>query len=232
MSLMANGLAGHQYESYPIVGDSPWLGGSSEYSGLNEGLPYWFNGLVPLAYSLDDDRLKMQVHEAMEYIIDNQQADGWLGPEVDHGRRDIWGRFPLLLGLCQLADADSKLSPKIIQSVYRFINLMHEMLSNSEGFNEIWGRVRYPDMLICLQWLYEHHPRGDKDKTLATMHKLNDLGLSWADYFSEGKYIAVDLDTIYPPITAQHIYFPFVHGVNAGQGSCSVYQKIFYVQYG
>ena len=72
MSLMANGLAGHQYESYPIVGDSPWLGGSSEYSGLNEGLPYWFNGLVPLAYSLDDDRLNMQVHEAMEYVINNQ----------------------------------------------------------------------------------------------------------------------------------------------------------------
>lgn len=79
---------------------------------MNEGSPYWFNGLVPLAYGLDDDRLKMQVHEAMEYIIDNQQADGWLGPEVDHGRRDIWDRFPLLLGLCQLADADSKLSPK------------------------------------------------------------------------------------------------------------------------
>lgn len=87
-------------------------------------------------------------------------------------------------------------------------------------------------MLICLQWLYEHHPRGDKDRTLANMHQLKLLGLSWADYFGEGKYIAVDLDMIYPPITAQHKYFPFVHGVNAGQGSCSMYQKIFHIQYG
>ena len=217
MNLMADGLAGHQYEFYPIVRDSPWLGGSSEYSGLNEGLPYWFNGLVPLAYVLDNPRLKAQVREVTEYVLDHQQADGWLGPETD-SNRDIWGRFPLLLGLCQLADADLGLSLRVIPAMYRFIDLMHDMLLENTGFHEIWGRVRYPGMLICLQWLFENHPREDQDKSLETMNLLNKRGLSWAKYYNE-RFIFGDLDAIKnPPITAAHKDFPFVHGVNAGEG--------------
>ncbi len=219
MDLMANGLAGHEYENFPIVRDSPWLGGSSEYSGLNEGLPYWFNGLVPLAYGLDDDRLKSQVYRAMEYVLNNQQADGWLGPETEVGRRDIWGRFPFFSGLCQLADADSNLSRKIIDGMYKFVDLMHDSLLKGVEFDEIWGRVRYPDMLICLQWLYEHHRREYNNNTLDTMQLLYERGLSWADYYDKGRFRFVDLDTIMPPITAEHEDFPYVHGVNAGQGN-------------
>lgn len=37
LQLMADGLAGHEHEFYSYVADSTWLGGDSEYSGLDEG---------------------------------------------------------------------------------------------------------------------------------------------------------------------------------------------------
>lgn len=217
MGLMSDGLAGHQYEFYHIVQHSPWLGGYSEYSVLNEGLPYWFNGLVPLAYGLNDTRLKLQVQDASDYILDHQQADGWLGPEAV-GDRDLWGRFPLFLGLWQLVEAEPNHAARIVPAMYRFINLMHSMLVDKIGYEQIWGRVRYQDMLISLQWLYEVYPEGNQQVLLETMYLLDSSGFDWSGFWTEENFLFADLDTIQPPITDQSPLFPFTHGVNAAQG--------------
>ncbi|KAL8687690.1 MAG: hypothetical protein Q9218_006205, partial [Villophora microphyllina] len=217
MSLMSIGLAGHEHDLFPIVSDSVWLGGHTEYSPLNEGIPYWLNGLVPLAYGLDDGRLKGQTWQVVDYILTHQQPDGWLGPEAPPDR-DIWGRFPLCLALKQLVEADHDQSPKILSALYKFVDLMHTMLVGNIGYKQFWGKVRYPDMLIVLQWLYEKHPGKSADTLLATMTLLNQQGLSWAQYYTQGKYVFDDLDMVQPPIVDQSPLFPFVHAVNAVQG--------------
>jgi hypothetical protein len=81
------------------VKDSKWLGGNTEYSDLHESAPYWFNGLVPLAFGLGDPTLKKQVKTFLDYILDHQQEDGWLGPETTPQTRGLWGRCYILLGL-------------------------------------------------------------------------------------------------------------------------------------
>ena len=58
LQLQANGLAGHLDEFWPDVAQSGWIGGSGE--GWERG-PYWLDGLVPLAFLLDDARLKAKV---------------------------------------------------------------------------------------------------------------------------------------------------------------------------
>ncbi|KAI9683415.1 MAG: hypothetical protein M1829_005487 [Trizodia sp. TS-e1964] len=99
MRSMGDGLAGHQFDFYVYVRNSTWIGGDKEYSELAESAPYWFNYIVPLAYGLDDARLKLQVKQFVEYVIAHQGGDGWIGPHVPYGSRDLWPRFPFMLGL-------------------------------------------------------------------------------------------------------------------------------------
>lgn len=227
LQLMADGLPGHEYEFYSLVRDNPWLGGSSEYSPLNEAFPYWFNGLVPLAYSTDDERLKGQVLEAAEYIISHQQEDGWLGPEVDEKRRNFWGRYPVFLGLAQLVEVEPKMTRAgaAIPAMHRFVDLMHSMLSNNHQgfvwhpgdlFDEQWGRSRAADMILALQWLYERYPEGNEQKLYDCMHFFYEQSYDWSYWFSEEVYIKDDLDLW--PVEITNSLFPYVHGVNAGQG--------------
>lgn len=99
MTLSAEGLGGHLFDFYRYVHRSTWLGGEYEYSELNEAAPYWFNYIVPLAWTLDDQRLKDQAKAFLDYTLDTQAEDGWLGPETTRQTRGIWTRSLLAFGL-------------------------------------------------------------------------------------------------------------------------------------
>src|SRR6185436_13348206 len=77
LRLQADGMAGHLDEFWPDVSRSGWIGGDAE--GWERG-PYWLDGVVPLAYLLDDANLKMKVARWMDYILTHPHPDGWLGP--------------------------------------------------------------------------------------------------------------------------------------------------------
>lgn len=214
MELMADGMAGHEYDFYPIVRSSPWLGGRSEYSALNEGFPYWFNGLVPLAYGLDDPRLKAQINNATDYVLAHQPANGWLGPETTYDSSSTWARFPFMLGLMQLVQADLTHASHIIPAMHNFVKLMHTLLLDGEFQREVWGPARYADMIICLQWLYEKYPENNQQTLLETMQRLRGHGLDWAGYYTEQNYLFEDLDTM----ADTSAVFPYTHAVNVAQG--------------
>jgi len=99
LTLQANGLAGNLMNFYRYVNDSLWVGGAYEYSELHEAAPYWYNAIVPLAYSLKDQRLIDQANTFITYVIDHQADDGWLGPETTRVTRGIWARELLLQGM-------------------------------------------------------------------------------------------------------------------------------------
>jgi len=51
LKLQADGLSGHLSQFWPDIMSSIWMGGKAD-GGLHERVPYWLNGVVPLAFLL------------------------------------------------------------------------------------------------------------------------------------------------------------------------------------
>ncbi|MCJ7551886.1 MAG: hypothetical protein MUQ30_19630, partial [Anaerolineae bacterium] len=52
LRIQADGISGHLDEFWPDVRDSQWFGGEAE---AWERAPYWLDGIIPLAYTLNDE---------------------------------------------------------------------------------------------------------------------------------------------------------------------------------
>src|SRR5579883_1197013 len=68
LMIQANGLGGHLDETWADVGPkSGWLGGTGE--SWERG-PYFLDGLVPLAYQLEDARLKAKAQRFIDWTLE------------------------------------------------------------------------------------------------------------------------------------------------------------------
>ena len=75
-----DGLTGKLDEIWPDVGaDCGWLGGEGDSW---ERAPYYLDGLVALAWTLDDEALKAKAMRYIEWILQSQREDGWFGPRA------------------------------------------------------------------------------------------------------------------------------------------------------
>ncbi|MGW0229898.1 beta-L-arabinofuranosidase domain-containing protein [Actinopolymorpha singaporensis] len=145
LRLQADGQTGQLENVWPDVGpDSAWLGGDGE--GWERG-PYYLDGLVPLAYILDDADLKARAQKWVEAILAGQGDDGQFGPAGD----DWWPRMVALKVLTQYADAtgDERV-PAFLRRYFTFQarNLPQRPLHG-------WGRARGADNVLSVMWLYD-----------------------------------------------------------------------------
>lgn len=223
LELEAGGLAGHLFDFYRYVKRSQWLGGTEEYSELHESAPYWYNGIVPLAYVLDDERLKDQVNQFLHYTLSHQAQDGWLGPETTRETRGIWARCLLLQGMMNHAIADKEQGEKIVDSIFRFTRLVNTMLkANYTGFIQQpgddfdpwgFGRARAHELSTTLQWLYEAYPGRDDALIWETMDLMWSgaivAKLDWTTFFVKG---------VFPETATVKAKSSMEHGVNLAQG--------------
>jgi hypothetical protein len=173
LQIQADGLSGHLDEFWPDISDSAWFGGESD---AWERAPYWLDGVVPLAYLLEDENLTKKVTDYMDHIISNQDESGWISPAEDRSGYDLWAIFLVLKPLIQYHDAtgDERV-PKVVEETLRWVE---GHIDRRPLFN--WGKFRWFESLISIYWLYE---RTQEDWLLDLAVKLQAQGFDWISFF-------------------------------------------------
>jgi len=151
LRIQADGLSGHLDEFWPDVKDSQWFGGVAE--GW-ERAPYWLDGVIPLAWLLDDQPLKSRITSHINYIVDHQRADGWFAPypiDAVAKRYDMWAILLVNKVLAQYHGATG--DRRVLDASVKSLRAMFNGLDRTPLFE--WGKFRWFEGLVAVFHAYE-----------------------------------------------------------------------------
>ncbi|MBI3667947.1 MAG: glycoside hydrolase family 127 protein [Acidobacteria bacterium] len=176
LQIQAQGLSGHLDEFWPSVGpDSGWLGGSGE--SWERG-PYYTDGLVPLAYLLDDPKHIAKAKKWVDWTLSHQRPDGSIGPAKN---TDWWPNMVMLKALTQYQEATG--DPRVIPLLERYFH--HQAALLPERPLKEWAVYRWADEVLSVLWLYN---RNGDPRLLDLARAIHDQGFDWKSHFANFEF--------------------------------------------
>lgn len=173
LQIQANGLTGHLPEFWDSLGpNSGWLGGTGE--SWERG-PYYLDGLVPLAYLLEDEKLLAEAKKWLEWTLSSQDEFGRFGPK---SIEDWWPFGIMLKVLTQYYEASG--DARVIPFMERFFVYMKRELPYRHFRS--WDKMRWADTALSIIWLYNRN--GDPallDLAAEVLHQ----GYDWTYHFAD-----------------------------------------------
>jgi len=215
LEAQAAGLTGNVDEFWPDLVNSAWKGGDGE--GWERG-PYYLDGLVPLAYLLDDEELKTKVKNWIEPILASSRDSGWYGPvkNID--------RWPLAVSnkvLMQYYEATSdERAVDVLKKYFRYLQ------DNPPDWpDNHWRGVRAMENAVTGYWLYR---LTGEPWILETIRSIQENSFDWTSYYEKFPWDSLALDEKRIPV--QTWTGLTAHGVN--NGMAIKYPGLWYQQSG
>ncbi len=155
LRIQAEGLSGNLHKIWPDIRNSKWIGGNRE--GW-ERVPYWLDGFIPLAYLLENEEMIATAKKYIDAIISAQEDDGWICP-CKKGKRALYDTWAVQL-ICKTLKVyyDCSGDERIPDVIYKILKNYYELLKSGKIHLFMWGKYRWFETFIPLNFLYEKYP--------------------------------------------------------------------------
>jgi hypothetical protein len=172
LELQAEGLTGNIDDFWPDLVNSSWKGGDGE---AWERGPYYLDGLVPLAYLLEDEKLIKKVKSWIEPILTSSRDSGWYGPEKN---KDRWPLAVANKVLMQYYEATS--DPRALQVLTKYFRYLHD--TPPDWPDKEWRGVRAMENAVTGYWLYR---QTREPWILDVIESIQENSSDWTSYYEK-----------------------------------------------
>jgi hypothetical protein len=168
----AAGLTGNIDNFWPDLVNSSWRGGDGE---AWERGPYYLDGLVPLAYILNNDTLINKVRRWIEPIIASSSDSGWYGPAKN---RDRWPLAVANKVLMQYYEGSG--DKRALNVLMKYFRYLHD--SPPDWPDKDWRGVRAMENAVTGYWLYR---QTGEPWILETIQSIENNSSDWTSYYEK-----------------------------------------------
>jgi hypothetical protein len=172
LKAQAEGLTGNLDDFWPDLVNSSWRGGTGE---AWERGPYYLDGLVPLAYLLEDERLIQKVKNWIEPIIASKSDTGWYGPSKN---KDRWPLAVANKVLMQYYEATNDIRAlEVLENYYKYLHQTPPDWPDKE-----WRGVRAMENTVTGYWLYRY---TKESWILDVIESIKNNSFDWTSYYEK-----------------------------------------------
>ena len=172
LEAQAAGLTGHIDDFWPDLVNSAWRGGEGE---AWERGPYFLDGLVPLAYLLNDARLIGKVKDWIEPVIASSSDTGWYGPAKNKDRWPLAVANKVLMQYYEYSGDSRALD--VLTKYFRYIHS-----TPPDWPDKDWRGVRAMENAVTGYWLFR---QLKEPWILEAIESIQNNSSDWTRYYEE-----------------------------------------------
>jgi hypothetical protein len=128
----------------------------------------------------------VQVEHWVAFILANQSASGWLGPDDGFGGQGntYWNGWNIAAALLQYATVKGQyttLGSACANAVNRYIAEVHRRMLTTP--TQSWSQNRWQDWLYIIDWAWDLGPRGEEQMLLDAGELTKQQSWDWDGYY-------------------------------------------------